>query len=185
MSQRPREAAGAQLVELLVGDLVEPGDLAAVVARQLREPDVGGLGHQHQLGHPVAILAEGLRFLVEAAEARRARRRRHARRCRRHPARASQATRSISSSTPSWRSMMQQVGIVEPAGPVDADPAQLCTQRLRRCLDGLEQPLPQRASRGLAVEVGIVGVRGRRRPGHRAAVAGPASESDGSEVSSR
>ena len=46
--------AGASRVELLVRDLVQAPDRPAVCSRQLVEPDVGALRHQHHARHPVA-----------------------------------------------------------------------------------------------------------------------------------
>ena len=69
MSQRPVKPAGSELVELLVGDLVEARIARPYWRRKLGQPHVGGLRHEHQLGHPVAVLAEGLGLLVEAGEA--------------------------------------------------------------------------------------------------------------------
>ena len=49
--------------QLLVGDRIERPDLASVAARQLVEPDVRALGHQHELGHPGRVAREGLRLV--------------------------------------------------------------------------------------------------------------------------
>ncbi len=53
-------APARQHVQLLIRDLIEPADVALVFLGQLIEPNVDVLGHQDQLGHPVAILAEAL-----------------------------------------------------------------------------------------------------------------------------
>ena len=47
-----RDAPARERVELLVRDRVERPDVAAVAARQLVEPDVGALGHEHDPRHP-------------------------------------------------------------------------------------------------------------------------------------
>ena len=68
--------APGQRVELLVRDRVERPDVAAVAARQLVEPDVRALGHQHEARHPVAVGREPLRLEVRTRERRRLRCRR-------------------------------------------------------------------------------------------------------------
>ncbi|OPZ58928.1 MAG: hypothetical protein BWY87_01237 [Deltaproteobacteria bacterium ADurb.Bin510] len=60
------EAETRQLFELFVGDLVKALDRPAVLDRQLVQPDIGALGHQHQLGHPVEVGAEALDLLQVA-----------------------------------------------------------------------------------------------------------------------
>ena len=67
----PGDAPAGERVELLVGDRVERPDLPAVRARQLVEPDVGALGHQHDARHPGRIRRERLDLLGGAAERRR------------------------------------------------------------------------------------------------------------------
>ncbi len=56
------EAPTGQLVEGLVGDLVQAVDGALKRHRELVQPHVGVLGHQHQAGHPVAVRAKALRL---------------------------------------------------------------------------------------------------------------------------
>ncbi len=52
-----------QVVQLHVGHLVQPGEGALVFARELVQPDVYILRHQHQVGHPIQVLAEALRLI--------------------------------------------------------------------------------------------------------------------------
>ena len=54
----PGEAA-----QLFVGNLVQAMDVAAVVAGELLQPDVGALGDEHGGGHPFLVGAEALGFL--------------------------------------------------------------------------------------------------------------------------
>ena len=54
------DAPARERVELLVRDRVERPDVAAVRPRQLVEPDVGALGHQHDLRHPGRVRRERL-----------------------------------------------------------------------------------------------------------------------------
>ena len=61
-------AAVAELVEFFVGDLVEAGDGAAILQRELVQPDVGALGDEHDVGHPLHIGTEALVFDVGAGE---------------------------------------------------------------------------------------------------------------------
>ncbi len=61
---QPVEAALGELGERLVGDLIEPADLASEAALQLRQPHVGALGDEHHAAHPVAVGAEGLVLAV-------------------------------------------------------------------------------------------------------------------------
>jgi hypothetical protein len=68
ISQRPVKPR-RQSVELFVRDLVQAADPAAVSLRELVEPDIGGLGHQHDARHPVAILAEALVLVLDATQA--------------------------------------------------------------------------------------------------------------------
>ncbi len=68
---QPREAPADKPVELLVGDLVEAPDVAAIPAAELVQPDVRALGHQHDPGHPVLVLGEPLGLGVEARVRRR------------------------------------------------------------------------------------------------------------------
>ena len=49
-----------------------------------------------------------------------------------------------------------EVALVEPPRPVEADPAQLCAERLRSGAGGLEQPLHERPRGRLLLEVGVV-----------------------------
>ncbi len=65
---QPGESPVAQPVQLGVGDAVEGADGTAVAARQLVQPDVGALGHEHQAGHPVQVPAERLGLLGGARE---------------------------------------------------------------------------------------------------------------------
>ena len=65
----PGEAAAGELVELGVRDRGEGGDRAAVLARELVEPDESVLGQQDQARHPVAVRGEGLGLLGEGREA--------------------------------------------------------------------------------------------------------------------
>ena len=48
---------------------VEGVDVPAVAARQLVEPDVRALGHEHEPGHPGRVDAERLGLLRRSAEA--------------------------------------------------------------------------------------------------------------------
>ncbi len=64
---RPRCARAGQF---LVGNLVEPGDVPAVLPAQLRQPDVGALGNQHRGGHPGRVRRELLVFVSRIAEDR-------------------------------------------------------------------------------------------------------------------
>ena len=63
----PRCGEGGQL---LVGNLVEAADVAAVLAAELRQPDVGALGDQHRVGHPGLVRRELLVFVRRIAEGR-------------------------------------------------------------------------------------------------------------------
>ena len=64
MSHRPVTPQRGEPVELLVGDRVERPDRRARAARQLVEPDVRALGHQHELRHPGRVAREGLRLVA-------------------------------------------------------------------------------------------------------------------------
>ena len=46
------DAAARERGQLFVGNLVEAADVAAVLAAELRQPDVGALGDEHGAGHP-------------------------------------------------------------------------------------------------------------------------------------
>ena len=56
------ESTGRQKIELLVRYLVQIAQVLAILARELVQPDVGVLGHHHDLGHPVQVRTEALRF---------------------------------------------------------------------------------------------------------------------------
>ncbi len=68
MSQRPEKPCAASVSSFFVGDLIETVDLAPVLLRELIEPDVHGLGDEHDVRHPVEVLAEALRLGLGAAE---------------------------------------------------------------------------------------------------------------------
>ena len=59
---KPGHASPGEPIELLIGDLGERPHLAGISPRQLVKPDVGALGHEHELGHPGEVVAEALRF---------------------------------------------------------------------------------------------------------------------------
>ena len=61
---QPGDAGTGEPVELLVGDRVERPDLPRVRPRELVEPDVGALGHEHDARHPGHVGAEALRLRV-------------------------------------------------------------------------------------------------------------------------
>ena len=50
--------------EIFVRNLIEAFDGAAVLTRELRQPDVGALGDHDDVGHPVLVGAEALVFDV-------------------------------------------------------------------------------------------------------------------------
>ena len=57
------DAVPGQAAQLFVGNLVQAIDVAAVVAGELLQPDVGALGDEHGGGHPFLVGAEALGFL--------------------------------------------------------------------------------------------------------------------------
>ncbi len=63
ISHRPVTPQLASDVELLVRDGVERAQVPPVAARQLVEPDVRALGHEHHARHPGRIAGEGLRLI--------------------------------------------------------------------------------------------------------------------------
>ncbi len=63
-------AAVAEYVELFVGNLIQAGDGASVLERELMQPDVGALGDEHDVGHPLDVGAEALIFDIGDAELR-------------------------------------------------------------------------------------------------------------------
>ena len=50
-----RNAAVGQRIQLLIGDLVQAGDGAAILAGELPQPDVGVFGQKDDPGHPVGV----------------------------------------------------------------------------------------------------------------------------------
>ena len=68
---QPGHAPASEPVQLLVGDRVERADVAAIRARQLVEPDVRALRHEHDPRHPGGVAAEALGFVLGARERRR------------------------------------------------------------------------------------------------------------------
>ena len=62
------ETPAAQPIELFIGDVVQMMDGTLIFPRQLVEPDVGALGNQHDVGHPVGIVAEGFHLGVSDIE---------------------------------------------------------------------------------------------------------------------
>jgi hypothetical protein len=63
------EAPPSQRVQLFVRDLVQAADPAAVLLGELVQPDERRLGHQHDTRHPVAVGAEALVLVLQAAQA--------------------------------------------------------------------------------------------------------------------
>ena len=68
---QPGHAPAREGRELLVRDAIERPDLAPMCPRQLVEPDVRALGHQHDLRHPGRVGRERLGFLGGRPERRR------------------------------------------------------------------------------------------------------------------
>ncbi len=54
--------------QFLVGNLVEPPDVPAILPAQLRQPHVGALGHQHRARHPGRVGRKLLVFVQRIAE---------------------------------------------------------------------------------------------------------------------
>ena len=99
--EAPRRAAGRAPRP---GSASRRPDRPSVCARELVQPHVGALGHEHQLGHPVAVRAEGLGLVRRGPEPARAlpacacaRDRRRAR------ALSQAATLLLRRARPSWR----------------------------------------------------------------------------------
>ena len=67
-------AAVAEGVEFFVGNLVEAGDERPYWSDELMQPDIGALGDEHDVGHPLDVGAEALIFDVGCAELRARRR---------------------------------------------------------------------------------------------------------------
>ena len=68
------EAFFLQLVQLCVGNLVQPGDRPTVALGQLVEPDQRALGHHDHVRHPVLVRGVRLVLLVHVAVVRHERR---------------------------------------------------------------------------------------------------------------
>ena len=154
MSQRPVKPRASQLVELLVGDLVEARrwrgrrSARAVPATRRstwrraparpssRDRSLKASGSSSR-PKPAERRASGSALPPETVG--------RAARPRARPRRGAELAVDD-----------EQVGVVEPAGPVDADPAQLRRQRLWRGEHGLTQPRHERARRRGAVGVGLV-----------------------------
>ncbi len=58
------DAPPGHLFELLIRDLIEPGDGAAVFLRELEKPHIGALGNEHEVRHPVEVGTEPLELCV-------------------------------------------------------------------------------------------------------------------------
>ena len=57
---QPGHAPLRQQLQLLIGNLVQPMNVPPVLLRQLLQPHIRALRHQHHCGHPRLVLAEGL-----------------------------------------------------------------------------------------------------------------------------
>ncbi len=57
-----RDVPAGQPIEFGIGDVVEPAQVAAVLARDLVQPDMDRLGHQHHVRHPVRVKAVAARL---------------------------------------------------------------------------------------------------------------------------
>ena len=126
ISHRRGEAASGENVQLFVGDLVQAVDPAAVALGELVQPDVGGSGHQHHPRHPVAVLAEALVLVLDAAQAGAVRGARGAgRRMHPHPQRDFLLVEDVEADD----QPVHEAGQHE--APAGADVAELAGQRIR------------------------------------------------------
>ena len=162
------EAAPGESLQLLVRNLVQPADQTAVALGELVEPDVGGLGHQHDPRHPVAVLAEALVLVLEAAQAGAVDRRRRPR-CRMHP--HPEGDLFLVQDVEGDDQAVQERGQDEP--PARADVPELCGQRVRLGQGGRAEEGDQRQA--LGPETGLV-VEELAQAGDDVLVTGPVAQ---------
>ena len=152
----------ASAIELLVRDRVERPDVAAVAPRQLIQPDVGALCHEHQPRHPVAIDVNR-----SSRRGRRRRRPRPGHRRRRRGWRSPVADRAfLGQDVERDEELVEQV-VEDPAeqpAQLLADPAQLVGERAGRCRGRLAQELEEGAASGPNPGRRRRSPRGRRPP---------------------
>ena len=68
MSHSPFMPRSRSCVEFFVGNLIEALDWPTVLAGELMQPDVGALGDEHDVGHPLDVGAEAFVLDVGASE---------------------------------------------------------------------------------------------------------------------
>ena len=166
----PCHAPAGELVQLLVRDRVEGVDRAPVRARELVQPDVGALGHQHESRHPGRIAGEGLQLLRGADE-----------RWDVDLAAVARAPAAAATEPPMQPCLLlrqdadgdiqssKQVGkfVAQQPPPVIAHEAQLTGQRVGGLPSGFAQELQERPTDGIAVQClpALVALDGRHRGG--------------------
>ncbi|OQA94010.1 MAG: hypothetical protein BWY25_03017 [Chloroflexi bacterium ADurb.Bin222] len=131
---QPGEAPACQLVQLRVGDLIQAGDGTLILFGELVQPDVGVLGEDDDLRHPIAVRAEGFKLQLLPLELE----------GQQGFGAGAKAEEGLAFLGDQVEAAQEPVKIAaQERRPAAADEFQLCFQGVRRVADGREEHVHQ------------------------------------------